>query len=237
MPGSGITISGWTKISFIDFPGMVSTVLFLSGCNLRCPWCHNPGIVRGTIGTVDFSSIKKFLEKRRDDIHGVVLSGGEPTIHAGLPLLVSELRAFGLRIKLDTNGLDPDMIQACRPDFLALDIKTTPHGYARLGSNQADAAGPIRRSIALVKSLGENAEVRITAVPGFIDPTSAAELGSMLSGVKKVWLQHYRNDVELLDPSFASNEPYPRETICSLKNVLEQFVESCSVRGNGAPAS
>ena len=120
-------VAGWHKNSFIDFPGTVAAVLFFSGCNLACPYCHNPDIVKaGTSSLVRPDDIADFLEKRKGLIDGVVLSGGEPTLHACLAEAASFIRSLGYRVKLDTNGLLPDAVAAVKPDYLALDVKTAP---------------------------------------------------------------------------------------------------------------
>ncbi|MBN1128471.1 MAG: anaerobic ribonucleoside-triphosphate reductase activating protein, partial [Chitinispirillaceae bacterium] len=213
MSPDGVLVGGWIKNSFIDFPGTVATVLFFSGCNLACPWCHNPGIVRGSHGPVDCAEIATYLERRRGIIEGVVLSGGEPTIHPGLPDLARELRGRGLKVKLDTNGLLPAAIEQCAPDYLALDVKTLPQHYGRLGCRYADVAERLSRSIAIVKSMGERAEVRVTVAPGFVDEESIAGIAPLLSGVARVFLQPLKTDVELLDPAFAQKPVMAPERI------------------------
>lgn len=126
-------ISGWQKTSFIDYPGTVSTVLFFEGCNLRCPYCHNPDIVLRKNPQLSWTEIKSHLSSRKGLIEGVVLTGGEPTLHSCLPQIVNELRDDGFLIKIDTNGANPDMIAQCKPDYLALDFKTIPQRYELFG--------------------------------------------------------------------------------------------------------
>jgi pyruvate formate lyase activating enzyme len=230
MSGTGLIIAGWNKPSFIDFPGKIAVVLFFAGCNLRCNYCHNPGIVRNEFSPVDISIVKDYLKKRRDEIEGVVLSGGEPTIHAGLPGLVHELRALHRGIKLDTNGLLPDMVSACAPDYLALDIKTIPSRYGELGFTGGDADAKLRRSIETVREMGTKAEIRITVVPKFIDGTVIAHLKNMVDGVAKVFLQHFKNDAPLLDPAFAAIEPYEMEKMQEFRKMLEPVVGECVIR-------
>ena len=224
-------IAGWNKLSFIDFPGTVAAVLFFGGCNLRCPWCHNPGIVLDRYPGIDVSVVKEYLKKRRDFIEGVALSGGEPAIHAGLPGITDELRANKLKIKLDTNGLLPAMTERVRPDYLALDIKTIPSRYGELGCGYGDAEARLRRSVEIVKTMGKNAEIRITVAPRFVDGEVIAHLKKILSGVAKVFLQPYKNDGALLDPAFAKLEPYTIEQIQEFRKVLEPVVGECVIRG------
>jgi pyruvate formate lyase activating enzyme len=231
MPYDGVTIVGWTKHSFIDFPGTISTVLFFSGCNMQCPFCHNPGVVRGEPPPIDFDTVKTYIHKRQDVIEGVVLSGGEPTLHAGLPRLVLDLRALSMSVKLDTNGLLPGMIEACRPDYLALDIKTHPSNYQALGCALSDAAVRLSKSIAIVKAMGDNAEVRIPVVPGFIDEAVLKSLAVMLTDVSKVWLQPFQRDAVLLDPAMARVKPYTMEQMENFRILLEPYVGTCVIRG------
>jgi pyruvate formate lyase activating enzyme len=228
----GVTIVGWTKHSFIDFPGTVATVLFFSGCNLACPWCHNPGVVRGIHPAVSPGDILAYIDKRRDVIEGVVLTGGEPTAQAGLPAFADELRRRKIAVKLDTNGLLPDSIERCAPDYLALDIKTYPSRYGELGCRFHDADLRLSRSIAMVKNMGASAEIRITVAPGFIDEQVITSLIPLLAGVGKVFLQPLKNNVELLDPAFARKPIVPIEQIREYRDILAPVVGECVIRGD-----
>ena len=121
---------GWTKNSFIDYPGTVSTVLFFSGCNLRCPYCHNCSLLDNPPDISGRSrEFWKFLEKRKGLVEGVVISGGEPTLHPHLKDSIRELQQTGYKVKLDTNGLQPEVIAEFACDYVALDIKTEPGNY------------------------------------------------------------------------------------------------------------
>jgi len=226
-------IAGWVKNSFIDFPGTVSTVLFFSGCNVRCPYCHNPHLIRQTdTPNIPLSTILDFLKKRKELIHGVVLSGGEPTLHAMAQTIGNAVRSVGFRVKLDTNGLLPEKISAIRPDYLALDIKTIPANYTKLlGATISDIAPRLTQSIAIVKAMSENAEIRITIAPGIVDAKIIEELASMLAGVKKVYLQPMQTKTELLDPSMEEMSPIPLEEIKTYRKILLECVERCEIRG------
>jgi pyruvate formate lyase activating enzyme len=228
----GVTIVGWTKHSFIDFPGTVATVLFFSGCNLACPWCHNPGVVRGIHPAVSPGDILAYIDKRRDVIEGVVLTGGEPTAHAGLPAFAGELRRRKIAVKLDTNGLLPGSIEQCAPDYLALDIKTHPLRYGELGCRFHDAGPRLSRSIDIVKNMGASAEIRITVAHGLIDEQVIASLIPLLTGAGKVFLQPLKNNVELLDPAFSRKPVVSIEEIKLLRSLLAPHVGSCVIRGH-----
>ena len=225
-----LIIAGWTKSSFIDYPGTVATVLFLSGCNLRCPFCHNPEIVLDTLLPIQLSEILSYLKKRRGIIDGVVISGGEPTIYRRLPELVAILRETGIAIKLDTNGLNPEMIKNCAPDYLALDIKTVPSKYSIFGI-PFDVSGDLEKSISLVRSMGSNAEIRIPAVPGFIDETDIFELITLLTGVQKVIFQPFDSRGQLLDPSLKQIEGYSKDLLKLWRDRFNKAGIHCTIRG------
>jgi pyruvate formate lyase activating enzyme len=226
-------IIGWVKNSFIDFPGTVSTVLFFSGCNLRCPYCHNPHIVHNTsLEEIPYDQIGEFLERRKGLIEGVVLSGGEPTLHAKVLDIVKDIRSRGFLVKLDTNGLRPGVIRAVSPDYLALDIKTLPDNYvALLKSPYSDTAERLALSIKIAQSMGEMAEFRITAAPGIVDRTVIAGLAPMLQGARKVFLQPMQTGVELLDPNMKDKPPITLKELAEYREILLQFVDKCEIRG------
>jgi pyruvate formate lyase activating enzyme len=237
-----VGVAGWLKNSFIDFPGTVSTVLFYSGCNLRCPYCHNPGLILDSAGQdlagsapappVSEKTIFGFLAARKKTIDGVVFSGGEATLHAELVDDVKAVRALGYRVKLDTNGLLPGMIQQVTPDYLALDVKTIPSLYTvLLASPYGDVERRLRESLRLVKEMGESAEVRITIAPGVIDRSIIMHVGELVQGVKRIFLQPMQQRVRLLDPAYNGMTPVAAEEIAMYRNILSEYTEHCAVRG------
>ena len=128
-----MVIGGIQKISLIDYPGKLSCVLFLSGCNFKCPYCHNPQLVKSDSAysdCLDEKAVYEFLESRKGLIDGVVISGGEPTLQKNLPLLCNEIKEMGYLVKLDTNGSRPKAIKLLIDeglvDYVAMDIKSDP---------------------------------------------------------------------------------------------------------------
>lgn len=228
---SDLRISGWVKSSFVDFPGTVSTVLFLSGCNLRCPYCHNPEVVKDGHELLQWEPIRDYLKKRRGILDGAVISGGEPTLHSGLGYLCCELKNLGLKVKIDTNGLLPGKIEQNLPDYLALDVKTSFSKYNCLKTPFSDTQDRLRQSLDIVRGMGEHAEVRITAVPGIVDESDVNELCKELAGVKNLFIQQFSNSSVLLDSTYAQNRPYEPEV---LEKWREKFLEAgfnCQIRG------
>ncbi|HEX2958838.1 MAG TPA: anaerobic ribonucleoside-triphosphate reductase activating protein [Chitinispirillaceae bacterium] len=230
MSGDKIEISAWLKNSFVDFPGTVSAVLFFGGCNLRCPWCHNPQIVKKQLPPVPLDEILAFLNKRKGLIDGVVLSGGEPTLHTHLKSVVETIRNMNLKVKLDTNGLNPSVVKDLNIDYLALDIKSVPAMYNELGYSRSDCEERLMESINRVRSMGERAEIRVPCASGFIDNKIADEIGRLICGVNKVFLQRINYTVEFLDDSFKDTIPITDGQMKDFKAIFAKYVGSCEIR-------
>jgi pyruvate formate lyase activating enzyme len=167
------------KTSLVDYPGKVAAAIFFCGCNLRCPWCYNWELV--TTPPEDLIGLDEamaLLEKRKHLLGGVVLSGGEPTLIKELPEIISGIKSLGLSVKLDTNGMLPDILKKiCEnkdtvPDFIAMDIKLPPERYAELtprketGTDYArDVANRIYESIAFIRKSEIEHEFRTLTLP------------------------------------------------------------------------
>ncbi len=230
MSGDNLGICAWLKNSFVDFPGTVSAVLFFEGCNLSCPWCHNPQIVKRQLPLVSFDEILAFLKKRSGLIDGVVLSGGEPTLHCHLKKVVETFRKLGLKVKLDTNGLNPAVIKELTIDYLALDVKTVPSRYSELGYSVTGCEERLMESIDVVRSMGEKAEIRIPCASGFIDNEIAGEIAKLVRGVNRVFLQRINYELEFLDNSFKDTIPVTDEQVVDFQKIIAPDVVICKIR-------
>lgn len=221
-------IAGIQRNSFIDFPGTASAVLFYGGCNLRCPYCHNSSLIDETGEDLNIEAVDAFLRKRKGMLDGVVLTGGEPTLHANMPKLMEYLqKELGYKVKLDTNGLNPAALKLCSPDYLAMDMKALPSKYATHLQGPANAWTLLSESLKVVKAMGGKAEVRITAAPGVVDEDDFAKLFELLDGVRKVYIQQFQTKSALLNEDFfAGRENYQRE---ELEAIVSEY-EMVSVR-------
>jgi pyruvate formate lyase activating enzyme len=227
---------GIQKTSLVDYPGRVSAVLFTAGCDMRCPYCHNPDLVDAS-GEYDhgLSSVEDallFLERRRRLLSGVVLSGGEPTLHPDLPALAGEIRSLGYLVKLDTNGTLPERIAPVGADYIAMDLKTSPARYAELWPGApSDAADRIRRSVAAVRASGAEYEFRITCAPGLFTEEDAEEMAGLLEPEDPVFLQRYRPG-RVLDPDWASGaSPYTEDRLGGLLGIIRRKAPQARIRG------
>lgn len=226
-----IKIGGITKCSTIDFPGTIAAVVFLQGCNLRCPYCHNPQFVNSFNKTIDTDHFFDFLSNRKGLLEGVVISGGEPTLWDELPLFIREIKDLGFIVKLDTNGLRPDIIKQCAIDYLALDIKSSFDNYKTI-SNQSviEIEKALKESVEIVKENGDKAEIRITLYPQLINKGIIEQLAPEFQGVKTLYLQKVKLSNQILDPTIQDIQIFAQEQIDEFKMVLANFVENVFVR-------
>ncbi len=216
MPVTLPELKGFLDSSFVDWPGQVAAVVFLPGCNFRCPYCHNHTLVLAPEGleTVRLEEVLARLEGLRGWVDGVCVTGGEPTLHPGLPDLLAVFRARGLAVKLDTNGSRPEVLAGLLAqglvDAVALDLKAPlePIPYRRNGGPGADPEG-VRRSLGVLARSGLPVEIRTTVHPALLSAEEvgrlAAEAGAALAahpgpGAVRFTLQRCRTG-ETLDPA------------------------------------
>lgn len=193
------------KTSLVDYPGRVSSVFFFSGCNLRCPWCHNRELVTGeAAGLISVEDALSHAHKRKAVLGGLTLSGGEPCLYAELPALITEVKKLSLLVKLDTNGTFPAMLEnilsreETRPNYIALDLKMAPARYGELG-------GKLIQSAALIRESGVEHEYRTIALPAdFITDTDIEALAP-LAGSAPWYFRPFRG-TGCLDPAWDSLE-------------------------------
>lgn len=197
---------GLQKLSLIDYPGAMACVLFTAGCNFRCPYCHNGALVGDCSNQLlAWADIADFLQRRRGFLDGVVISGGEPTLHPDLMPVMARIKDMGFRVKLDTNGSHPkmlaDLLQHGLVDYVAMDLKTLPEWYpVYLGSSSASVAG-VRRSINLLLNAGVAHEFRTTCVSPLIAREVIEALGLLIRGADCWVLQQVRLE-HALNPDF-----------------------------------
>ncbi|GMO45660.1 MAG: anaerobic ribonucleoside-triphosphate reductase activating protein [Treponemataceae bacterium] len=210
------------KTSLVDYPGKVSAAYFLRGCNLRCPYCYNKSLVIGNGGgaqddtAVDAAGVIAHLKKRKNVLSGFVLSGGEPLLSPGAAELISAARGLGYFIKLDTNGTFPEILARflentqTRPDYIALDVKTSPSRYHEL-AGIAPAGGlqnEIIRSIEIVSALPASMrEFRTVLVPGLVTENDVRNIAGLLPK-DAAWFFSPFKPGGCVDPSFDEFSPY-----------------------------
>lgn len=208
-----IHIKGFLESSFLDWPGQIASVIFLSGCNFRCPFCHNYGLVLNPdeFPDLDWNEIKIRLQKFAGWIDGVVISGGEPTLSPGLPELINDVKSIGLMVKLDTNGSRPEVLNSLIEqgllDHVAMDIKAPldDTSYAR-AAGRAGFLDNVRLSLKLLKTSNIPYTLRTTVVPKLHREEDILTLARQLGSFSEWRLQNFKPE-NAMDPSFRKSSP------------------------------
>ena len=232
-------INGFQKNSLIDFPGYIACVVFTSGCNFVCPYCHNPDLAAGPVtgagSQYDPDAIFSFLEKRKGLVEGVAITGGEPTLQPDLAPFCRKIRKMGYKIKLDSNGTRPKVLASLLKDqlidYIAMDIKTSLPHYPTIAKGKLDTE-KIRASIDLIMETAPAYEFRTTCVKPFITPEIMAQIARMLSGASRYVLQKCSRNVTVLDPDFLAQEHhfFTPEQMAHLKTIAKAHIPEVILR-------
>ncbi|OGD67803.1 anaerobic ribonucleoside-triphosphate reductase activating protein [Candidatus Berkelbacteria bacterium RIFCSPHIGHO2_12_FULL_36_9] len=240
-------ISGLQKTSLIDYPENISAVIFTSGCNFNCGFCHNPELVNPKLYLPEIPEYKilDFLRKRKKVLDAVVITGGEPTIYPDLINFIKKIKKLGYLIKLDTNGTNPDIINNLITnnliDYIAMDIKGPLDKYQEITGCLVDI-GKIKQSIQIIKNIRvsprrsprESAlvdyEFRTTVVPTLHKKENFRSIGKMIKGAKKYYLQQFR-PTKTLSPKFKTITPFSQSQLQEFKIIMEKYVKEVEIRG------
>lgn len=214
-------IAGLQKLTLLDYPGRTACTVFLQGCDFRCPFCHNYGLIPDDPGEAGISEdeLLGFLSKRKNMLDGVCISGGEPLMHGSVIALMRDIKALGYDIKVDTNGSFPDRLREAAEsglcDYIAMDIKNSPEKYA-VTAGAGCAAERIEESITYIMHCGLPYEFRTTAVREFHEPEDFEKIGRRIEGADRYFIQNFR------DPG---NEQAGMLHACG-QDELERFLEA-----------
>ncbi len=234
-----INIRKLIPTSLIDWEGMIVSTLYVGGCNFRCPFCYNVDLVTNPqkLPIIPEEDIFNFLRERRDFLDGICLSGGEPTIYDDLPEFLTKLRNYKIKIKIDTNGSQPEMIAEVIKkglvDFIAMDIKTylQTESYKKItGIEDEQVINNIKKSINLIRFSGMEYEFRTTVVPIFHDQNTIEEIGRAIKGSKQYVLQNFYPNEKLLDNNLVNITPYSQNKMEEMKEKITSYVKIVKIR-------
>ena len=241
------------KTTCVDFPGRVAGSFFLKGCNIRCPYCYNIGLVLtnsempANVEPEPLSTVAELfahLEKRQGILSGLVISGGEPLLNPYTPLIIRKAKELGYKVKIDTNGTLPEKLRTLietpdlHPDFIAMDIKTTPARYSTLICG--DASPYFGKSDFFEKVLNESADLvatypadsrewRTVLVPGLVTKEDIAEMAKLLPQDASWQFAQFMNK-NCLDPSYNDIYPYTDQEAAELIDYAKQLIKGANLR-------
>ncbi len=227
-------IKGLQKLTLLDYPGETAATVFLGGCNLRCPFCHNASLVipekfGETMPNEEFFA---FLESRKGKIRAVCISGGEPTLDPHLYEFAEKIKSMGFLLKLDTNGTRPEILSALLADglldYVAMDIKNSPFKYAETVGIPNFDIEPVAESAALLMKSGVDFEFRTTVCRELHTEEDIRNIGVWLSGNEKFFLQTFRDTGDLIKTGCSG---YSAEEMARLTKILREYIPNAEKRG------
>ena len=230
-----MNISGIQKLTLLDYPGKVACTLFTAGCNFRCPFCQNAGLVlpdRLEEASITEDEVMSFLKKRAGMLDGVAITGGEPLLHTDMPEFLEKIKNLGYKIKLDTNGSNPkllkEIVNAGLVDRVAMDIKNAPTEYDKTAGCSVDME-KIEESKDFLLTGTCDYEFRTTVVKGIHTKESLIAAAKWISGAKEYYLQQFKDSGNLIAPD--AFEPFDENEMHELADAVRPFVPTVEVRG------
>lgn len=231
-------IGGFQKLTLIDYPGKVATVVFTIGCNFRCPFCHNPDLIIPNehmiaLGKENEKAFFDFLETRKGKLDGVCVTGGEPTVQPDLLPFLEKIKKMGFLVKLDSNGLRPEVLREVfdqkLADFIAMDIKHAPGKYAEAMGVDIDME-KVKESVSLIQESGTPYEFRTTVVPGIHTEKDFEAIGEWIRGTKRYYLQPFRDDI-IFDANTRNKAKGKKVDLEKIKAILLKHSIRAEIRG------
>ena len=223
-------IGGLQKTSFLDYPDKISTIIFTSGCNFRCGYCHNPELINSKTSKYSTEEIIQFLKTRTGKIDGVVITGGEPCIHKDLIDFIIKIKELDFLVKLDSNGSYPDVIEKCIPyiDYIAMDIKAPLYKYQTVINSPVNIDN-IQKSITLIIKSNLDYEFRTTVLKSMLNIEDFKAIGNLISGAKKYYLQKFVPS-KTLDKTLLKESSYTDEEFKEIIAILQKQIQIVEIR-------
>ena len=227
-------IVGLMKTTLLDYPGRVASTIFTGGCNFRCPYCHNGDLVlhHTTMEEYTLEEIFNHLDKRKNTLGGVCITGGEPTLQADLPEFIKDIKTLGLAVKLDTNGTNPDMLGKLTDenlvDYVAMDIKHKKSSYNEVACMKNFNIQSIETSVKLLLNSDIDYEFRTTVAKEIHKIEDFREIGEWITGAKAYFLQPYKESEQVIEKGYST---YTAEEFDKIVAILNNYdIEKIEVR-------
>lgn len=230
-------IGGYQKLTLIDYPGKIATTVFTVGCSFKCGFCHNPHLVVPSQFPKEPTMEEEFfdfLKRRKGKLEGVCITGGEPTIQKDLIVFIKKIREMGFKVKLDSNGYQPEILKKLIDEklvnFIAMDIKNSPRKYTKTTGVKIDFK-KIKASIQLIMQSKIPYEFRTTVVPGLHTEKDFIEIATIIKGARAYYLQQYR-DANIISKSLRKQVHGKRVDLKLIKKKIEKNFKKIGIREN-----
>lgn len=215
-------VGGIQKLTLLDYPGKTACIIFTKGCNFRCPFCHNSELLEAKGDHIDIEEIMEYLEKRKNILDGVVISGGEPLINKDIEDLIVSIKSLGYEIKLDTNGTNPKMLKNLIDkgliDYVAMDIKTDFDNYSTVAGVMKVDIESIKKSIEIIETSNIGFEFRTTVAKELHGYKNLKSICEYIKPTSKYYIQNYRECETVLKPGLTSFEESELKAIVNILN-------------------
>lgn len=227
-------IAGLSKNSFVDYPGQIAAVIFTPGCNYDCFYCHNRSLISFDAPKIDEQMVFAFLEKRKNLIDAVVITGGEPTLQNGLEEFIVKTKELGYKIKLDTNGSNPqavkDLLHKNLLDYIALDYKAPFDRYNEICGGTSDGES-VKETLDIIKKSGVDYELRTTFVPQ-ISLNDIERMIKEVAPIKSFAIQHYKMPEEYREQDLfkLTKKPHSTETFNQAQKICKKYAPNTIIR-------
>lgn len=227
-----MNISGLEKLSVTDYPGYVSCIVFTQGCNFNCLFCHNSSLIPFKKGSITEEEVLAYIEKRKNILDGVVITGGEPLLQSNIKEFIKKIKKIGLKVKLDTNGsnytllkelIDNDLI-----DYIAMDIKSDMTNYEQLTGFKKNNFDSIKDTIKLIENSNIDYEFRTTIIKEYHNLDNIINICILINPKSKYYLQNYIDSENVLTKGLSG---FTKEELQSMENKLREKYSNVKVRG------
>ena len=227
-----MNVQGYQKLTLLDYPGRTACTVFTGGCNLRCPFCHNAGLVRTPLAGPNLTDeVLVYLAKRKGILDGVCVTGGEPLLQPDLVGFLQAVKEMGYAVKLDTNGMLPgwlaEVLATKLVDYVAMDIKSSPDGYPAATGTDADVSA-VSDSLSILRDSGIPFELRTTAVRGIHTEADFDAIGQWIGDVPAYFIQRFVDSGQLLGSGFDAFSPEEMERLLT---TVRRYTPSAQLRG------
>lgn len=227
-------IYGFNKTTLLDYPEHVAATVFTGGCNFRCPFCHNGGLVLSPNPEerIEEEEVLSYLKKRQGILEGICITGGEPTLQKDLRNFICKVKDMGYLVKLDTNGYRPqvmwDLMQEGLLDYVAMDIKASKENYAVAAGVEGLDISRIEESVGILKGDKVPYEFRTTVVKGIHSIEEFEEIGQFLAGSRAYYLQQYRENDNVIVQGY---DAFSKAEMESMALLARKYIDKVVLRG------